>query len=98
MVELGWWLRHLESNYDTHNYLGLPKGFSGDIEYLLIPLLFAYIFLNLKYLGQFMRIVEVVFIFLFVNICTSLLTGETLYASFQLTLKLVSPLLFFLVL
>lgn len=98
MVELGWWLRHLESNFDTRNYLGLPKDISGNIEYLLIPLLFIYIFLNLKYLGHFARIVEVVFIFLFVNVCTSLLTGETIYASFQLTLKLMSPVMFFLVL
>lgn len=98
MVELGWWLRHLESNFDTRNYLGLPKDFSGNIEYLLIPLLLAYVLMNLKHLGHYVRIVEVLFVFIVINLCTSFLTGETLFASFQLTSKLMSPVMLFLVL
>jgi len=103
-VELDWWQRHLTPNFDKFNFLNLSQNSTKNIEYLIIPLSIIFIFRNRKYLkGQNyaknfnITLMCIVCMFL-LNSITSFTNEVSLLSSFEYTIKLSSPILFFLVL
>lgn len=98
MVELGYWLRLYTPNYESHNILGVPPELSGKIEFLLIPVMFLFILLVIKSRDKIKWLFYIVIVMLFINIFTGLYNETGIINSFQLCLKLTSPVLFFVVL
>lgn len=94
-VENSYWLRHLPLNVDQFNPLNLPANFSGRLEYIIIPLMFLYVFKNFRRLGKFKLTLFIGFFMLALNVCTSFYKGLSVIESINYTLKLFSPILFF---
>lgn len=98
LVEPSYWIRHLSTNYLKYNPLGLPRDISSQLEYLIIPTIFIFIFLNFSFLGRFKNVLLLIFGLFFLNIITSFYNNIDLLNSFRHTLKLISPILFFIML
>ena len=96
-IELGWWQRHLETNFEKHNFLGLPKDTTKILEFLIIPLIAFYIAKNFKFLKSKAIVVPIVTFMILLNIVTSIYNGVDLIKSIEYTLKFASPVFFFIV-
>lgn len=94
-VENGWWLRHLPLNVDAFNPLNLPANFSGNLDYIIISLMLLYVAKNYRILGKFKLTLFVGFLLISLNIGTSILNNLPFIDSIKHTLKLFSPILFF---
>ncbi|MAZ73160.1 MAG: hypothetical protein CMC70_08415 [Flavobacteriaceae bacterium] len=97
-VELGWWLRYYQPNIKRFNPLHLPQGMQEYIEYLLIPLMLIHILFNLKRLGVLSVSFLLTFILYGLNLATYFYNDVPFLDSFSYSLKLCSPVYFFLVL
>lgn len=97
-VEIGWWQRHLTPNAVKFNPLGIPKEIGRYLEYLMIPLMLLYIFLNLKYARGLLLSLGIIGVMLLFNVATSIHNGLGLLDSIEYTLKLSAPVFFFMVL
>ena len=98
MVDLGWWLRDLTPNFEAYNFFNLPQNFSRNIEYVLIPFLIIYILINFKRLGYYKIIIEISCLLLLLNLLTALHNSKGLFESIELSFKLLSPIMFYVVL
>lgn len=94
-VENGWWIRHLPLNVEAFNPFHLPANFSGKLEYVILPLMLVYLTYNNKFVGKFKLTLFIGFLLLSLNLCTSLYTGTSIINSINHTIKLLSPILFF---
>tara|TARA_R110002012_G_scaffold283090_2_gene473162 strand:- start:110491 stop:111705 length:1215 start_codon:yes stop_codon:yes gene_type:complete len=97
-VENGWWLRHLPTNVDRFNFLGINPHFSNQLEYLIIPLSITYLTINFKHVKDFKTTIFLVFCMFFLNLLTSFYNGIGLISSFTHTLKITTPILVFIIL
>ena len=96
IVEHSYWIRHLPNNFEHYNIFGVPKNLTKNVEYLLIPLLFSYVFLNFRYLGKLKSTSLISLGFFALNIFTFFLTSATFLESIELSLKILSPVYLFL--
>ena len=97
-VDLDYWTRHYTSNFDKYNFLGVPKNLSGMVEYILLPLLFIFVFKNYNYLGRLKAPLFISILLLLLNLVTSLINNLPILKSLESSLKLISPVFFFMTL
>lgn len=98
LVEPSWWIRHLPTNYEKHNYLNLPQNFSGKLEYLLIPLFLLYIVRNFNKLNHLKNVIYISIVLVFLNVLTSFRSGIGVIESINHSLKIIAPVYFFIIL
>jgi len=98
LVEPGYWLRHLPTNYEKFNFLNLPQNFSSHLEYLILPLMVSFLLVNYKYLGKLKVSFVFTFVLIAVNFLTAFLNDKSIFDSINLTLKLISPIYLFIAL
>lgn len=97
-VELDWWTRHLTPNIEKLNPLNLPINIMEYIEYLLIPSMLLFIFLNFKKLGILLVPFSLTFLLYGLNFGTSIYNSVSLIDSLKYSFRISAPLYFFIVL
>jgi hypothetical protein len=98
LVESGYWLRHLPTNYEKFNVLNLPQNISSHLEYVILPLMSYFILSNYRFLGKLKLTFWISLTLIGLNLMTSLLNSKPLLESLNLSLKLISPIYFFIAL
>jgi len=98
LIELSYFQRHLIPNVEKYNFLAIPANFSTQIEFVLLPLLIIFILRNFKYSGKLNIIFNLSLVMYGINIATGILNGISLLNSINHSLKLFTPVYFFLAL
>ncbi|WP_417619329.1 hypothetical protein [Oceanihabitans sediminis] len=97
-IELDWWQRHLIPNFEKFNFLNLPKNIGKILEFFTFPLLVAYLLKNIGHLKNMSIIIFILLIMGGFNIATSTFNSIPVLKSLEYTIKLMSPMLLFMVL
>ncbi|WP_428849961.1 hypothetical protein [Paucihalobacter sp.] len=95
LVRLSYFQRHLKSNSESYNFLGVPTELSNSIEYLLLPVLILFVFFYRKWAKFSVRIILFLVIMAVLNIITGLINDVSFLGSLTFTLKIFSPILLF---
>lgn len=98
LVKPSYWIRYLPVNAEAYNFLNMPEDISTKIELVLVPILFFYNTYYFKLHKKFIYTYLICCGLLLLNCITSLLTNISIVNSITTTLKVISPILFFLTL
>ena len=94
-VKLSYFQRHLSSNIEKYNFLGLPENFSNKVEFILLPLLLIFVFRYRRYSKTIKTLVLMSFFMYSLNIITSFITGISILESVTYSLKIFTPIYLF---
>lgn len=96
-VELGWWLRHLTPNKVKFNPLHIPDNFQELVEYVLLPMMVLYIFVNIRKLGNLILPLTATFLLYILGTFTAIYNDLSLIQSLNLAFKICAPVYLFIV-
>lgn len=95
LVRLSYFQKHLISNSESYNFLGVPSELSNSVEYLLLPVLILFVLFYRKWAKFSVSILLFFVIMGVLNIITGLINNVALLGSITFTLKIFSPILLF---
>ena len=97
-VKHGWWQRHIPTNAERYNFLGVNPELSNILDFFIIPFSILFLFNNLKALRRFSFTLVFGVLMLILNLFTFALNDVSIIDSVNFTFKVISPILVFMVL